>query len=298
VTAGELLGRALFDLPWLALPIFGAWYLRAWRRVWPLGLRRRHSAWRLASFLVGLAIVLVAVLSPLETLGNRVLYLDFTCFLLITMIAPPLIVLGAPLTLAFRVGTPRSRARLRSAYRSRLATALSFPMVAWLLFAVITYVWQFTRLTDDAANHALLRELQLWTLLAVSLNFWAIAICADPMRWRIAYPLRALFVFVEMTHKGLFGGMFLSMNNAFHHQFAARLPAWTGMSPIEDQRAAIMILWLGGNMVFVAALIAIISGWLRAEQRNARRVDWRLALVRAERRKREEAMEAVFRRPL
>lgn len=267
-------------------------YARAWRAA-----AGRHPAWRLACFAAGLVIVAAATVTPLESLGNRVLWVNFTGFLALTMAAPPLLLLGAPLTLAFRAAGPAGRRRLRRAVRSRLVKALTFPVFTWLLFAVVTYLWQFTRLTDLAATNWLLRDLQLATLLVTGLLFWLPALAIDPVGWRLPYPLRALYVFVEMTHKALFGGMFLSMNTAMHAGFAERAPAWAP-EPIADQRIAIMILWLAGNLLFVAALASIIVGWIRYEARNQRRIDRRLALQREAERRRRAALEQVFHRPL
>ncbi|GIW13591.1 MAG: hypothetical protein KatS3mg062_1030 [Tepidiforma sp.] len=281
------------DPLWLpAAALAAALYLRAWRRA-----AGQHPAWRLAAFLGGLLVTLAATVTPLEELGNRVLWVNFTGFLLLTMVAPPLLLLGAPLTLAFRVAGPSGRRRLRSLYRARPAAFLTFPVFTWLLFAVVTYLWQFTRLTDIAATSAPIRHLQLATLLLSGILFWMPALAVDPARWRLPYPLRALYVFVEMTHKALFGGMFLSMNTAMHAGFADRAPAWAP-DPLTDQRIAIMILWLAGNMLFVAALAAIIVGWVRYEVRNQRRVDQRLALQRAAERRRRAALEQVFQRTI
>nr|WP_133117634.1 cytochrome c oxidase assembly protein [Tepidiforma thermophila] len=92
-----------------------------------------------------------------------------------------LLLLGAPLTLAFRVASPAGRRRLRALYRSRLAAVLTFPVFTWLLFAVLTYLWQFTRLTDLAAEHGLLRDFQLASLLLTGLLFWMPALAIDPL---------------------------------------------------------------------------------------------------------------------
>lgn len=279
-----------FWLPLAAIALVA--YVRAFRAA-----AGRHQAWRLCAFLAGVLLVLVAVVTPLEHLGNQALWVNFTGFLLLTMVAPPLILLGAPLTLAFRVLGPKGRARLRQATRGRLVRFLTFPVLTWVLFAVVTYIWQFTALTDRAAVNPLLRDFQQATLLLAGLLFWAPALAVDPLPWRLAYPLRALYVFVEMTHKALFGGMFLSMNTAMHTGFASRAPAWAP-EPLADQRIGIMILWLGGNLLFVAALAAVVIGWVRYEQRNQRRIDRRLELQRRAERQRRAALEAVFQRPL
>jgi cytochrome c oxidase assembly factor CtaG len=111
----------------------------------------------------------------------------------------------------------------------------------------------------------------------------------------MAYPLRALYVFVEMTHKGLFGGMFLSMTSPFHDEFAANLPAWAP-SPMDDQRLGILVLWVGGNLIFMVALVGLVARWLQYERRNAHRTDWRLRLRRQAEARRKAAIEQVFRR--
>ena len=291
----EMLRHFSFDVPWLIVLIaMAVGYAVAFRRSRRRAQHRQQASWRLAAFLGGVAILAIAVLSPLEYYGNQVLWVDFLGFLLVTMIAPPLLVLGAPLTLAFRVSGPSGRRRLRRFYRGWLMSRLAFPLTSWMLFAVVTYAWQFSNLTDSAATNDVVRDVQQFTLLLVAVLFWMPAICADPARWRMAWPLRGLYVFVEMTHKGLFGGMFLATNHTFHAGFASRLPVWTNLTAIADQRVAILVLWIGGNMVFVVAVVFILAGWLRYERRNTHRVDWRLSLQWEARRRRKAALEKVF----
>lgn len=289
-------GDFLQNLPWLIAAVLAAVaYVRAWRRAARRG--SAHPRWRLAAFLAGIACALVAVVGPVEHYGNQALWVDFLGFLLLTMIAAPLLVLGAPITLAFRVMSTTGRRRLRLVLRGPIGYALTFPVTTWLAFAVVTYTWQFSSLTDIAARHALIRDFQQACLLLVSLLFWAPAILADPLRWRMNNPMRALYVFVEMTHKGLFGGMFLSMNGVFHDDFAAHAASWAP-APIMDQRIAILVLWVGGNLVFLVALGAIVASWFRYERRNERRTDQRLERQRAAARQRTAALDQVFRRPV
>lgn len=281
---------------WVAgLVALGMWYLRSFRRAARRGCP--HPRWRLAISLAALAVVFVAVCSPIDHYGRDILWVDFTGFLLLTMIAPPMLLLGAPLTLAFRASGKTGRKRLRWLYRCRFVAIVSFPVATWLLFAVATYAWQFTDLTDLAARHQSLRYLQQSSLLAVGLLFWNPAVAADPLRWRLPYPLRSLYVLVEMTHKGLFGGMFLSMTRVVHTDLAARAPGWAP-DPLEDQRLAILVLWIGGNLIFLAALIALVVGWVEYEKRNQERVDRRLRRESEARAKRRAALDQVFQKPV
>ncbi|MGH2608588.1 MAG: cytochrome c oxidase assembly protein [Tepidiformaceae bacterium] len=290
----EILSNSSFDAGWtIVLIVSGGWYLHSARRLAPATLGVPHPRWRTVCFLGGLVLVAVAVMSPVHEYGNDLLWVNFSGFLVLSMLAPPLLVLGAPLTLAFRAAGKPGRRQLRRFYRNRVARFVTFPVVAWLLFAAVTYIWQFSSLTEAAARDWVVRDLQQAMLLLVGLVFWYVALAVDPVFWRMSYPLRVLFVGVEMVHKGLFGGMFLSMSTPFHNQFAENLPAW-GPSAMTDQRLAILILWIGGNIVFIAAIVGLISGWLRYEGRNQHRVDRRLEQAREAARQRRAALDRVF----
>jgi putative copper resistance protein D len=237
-----------------------------------------------------------ATLSPLNHYGDQLLWANFTGFLVLTMVAAPLMLLGAPVTLFFRVADAGGRRRARKWLASRAVRTVTFPITAWLLFAVVTYVWQFTSLTEAAARNPVARDVQQSTLLVVALTFWAPALCADPGLLRMGYPLRILYVFLEMTHKGLFGGMFLSMSTPFHGWYAANAPAWAP-SAMTDQRIAIVVLWIGGNLVFLAVLVGLAIRWIQYEGRVSARIDRRLADWRAAERRRQAALATVFKRP-
>lgn len=277
--------------------ILGWAYWRAYRRARDDGRRRRVSPWRARAFALGLAVLAVAFLSPLDWLGTRLLSANFAGMFLVTMVAPPLMQLGQPLTLLFRAADPESRRRLRRAYRGRVATILTFPVAAWLLFAVVTYLWQFSSLTEWAVRWPAVRTLQHLSLFFVAWLFWWPALCSDPVRWRMGYTLRIFYVLVEMTHKGLFGGMFLAAQTPFHEEIAAKLPSWAP-DPMVDQRLAILILWVGGSLVFFAAIVGIARHWVLYDARYSRRLDRRLAKQREAERRRRAALEQIFRRPV
>jgi putative membrane protein len=292
----EILRHFSFDLPWLAaLLLCATFYLRADKASRRTNPRVPHPRWRTASFLAGLLFVALATLTPLEHYGNQFIWVNFAGFLVLTMVAAPLILLGSPLTLAFRVASMPRRKMLRNLYRSAPVRFITFPVIAWLLFAVVTYLWQFSTLTELAAQNPLIRDLQQVTLLLVSLTFWLPALASDPTAIRLAYPLRVLYVFLEMTHKGLFGGMFLSLREPFHDWFVANLPAW-GPDPMLDQRMGILILWIGGNIIFLLALILLILGWIRYEGRHTIRTDIRLRKQREAEARRKAALKQVFTR--
>ena len=292
----EILRHFSRDVPWLvALLAAEAAYVWAFRRSRQTVHGRGHPWWKLWSFSAAILLIAAATVSPLEHYGNQVLWLNFLGFLLLTMIVAPLIAISSPLTLALRATGPVGRSRIRRFYRGRVMSALTFPAVTWLGFAAATYAWQFSPLTDIAARNDIVRDLQQSTLLLVSILFWWPALGCDPVRVQMNHPLRVFYIGVEMVHKGLFGGMFLSMTSPFHDGFATHLPAWAP-SPMMDQRIAILILWIGGNLIFVVALVFLVIRWTRYETRNTARIDRRLALGREAARRKRAALDQVFER--
>lgn len=291
---GDIVANTSIDLAWLLLIAgMAAAYLYAATRPVARRGRKPHPLRSTVAFLLGLAALWIGTQSALQHYGNTFVWANFTTFLFVTMIAAPLLVAGSPLTLAFRVSNPSWRRRLRWLYRRSPFSWAFHPVAAWLLFAVVTYLWQFSDLTEHAARNGIVRDVQFLTLLLVGVTFWAPALCADPVRWRMAFPLRGLYVLVEMVHKALFGGMFLAMERPFHDHFASNIPAW-GPSAMDDQRIGIAVLWIGGNIVFVAVLAVIAVSWVRYEARNSARVDRRIAIANEARRRRRAALEQVF----
>lgn len=292
---GTILSHTAFEPHWLLLlAAASAGYAYLYRRGHRVPVRSPHSRWRLTAFYAGIASTWLATVSPIEHYGNEILWVNFLGFVLLCMVAAPLFILAQPLTLAFRMASPARSRTLRSVYRSWPVAVLTNPIVAWLLFAIVTYAWQFSDLTVYAAKHAAIRDLQQFSLLLVGLAFWTPALCSDPLRWRMNYPLRALYIVVEMAHKALFGALFLALKTPFHDYFAESVPAW-GPTPMEDQRAAILIL-IASNLIFIVAFAGIAAGWVRYEARQTRRIDRRLALEREALARRKAAIDKVFTR--
>lgn len=106
------------------------------RRVSVAHPAKPHPGWRSAAFLSALAVLALALISPIEAYEGQLFSVHMLQHMLIELVAAPLLLLGAPATLALRAATPSVRARLLSVLHSRAVTVLSFPLVAWVLFAL------------------------------------------------------------------------------------------------------------------------------------------------------------------
>ena len=99
-----------------------------------------------------------------------------------------------------RVASRRTRRRwILPILHSRVMRVLSFPVVAWLLFAAAMWGTHFSPLFDAALEDPFVHDLEHGLYLVTALLFWWPAVALDPAPWRMTHPVRALYTFLQMT---------------------------------------------------------------------------------------------------
>ncbi len=116
--------------------------------------------------------------------------------------------------------------------------------------------------------------------------------CCSGGRWsrqtrparRLSYPVRALYLLLQMPPSS-FLGMLITFASAPLYPHYATLGSPYGIDPLADQQAAGGIMWLAGDVVFIAAILFVVAAWMRHEERDTsaaeRRVDAKRAALRA-----------------
>ena len=201
--------------------------------------------------------------------------------MLLELVAAPLLLLGAPATLALRAASPSVRRQLLAVLHSRAAAVISFPLLAWVLFAAVNWGWHFSTLYDQALENPWLHDVQHLTFLAAALLFWWPIVGADPSRWRLPYPVRLFYLFLAMPQNSFLGVALMSAPVLYPH-YATNVRDW-GPSPLADQGMGGMLMWVGGDVVFLLAMGLVVAAWVRQEDRRTARLDARLDAEGAER---------------
>jgi putative membrane protein len=235
---------------------------------------RPHPAWRSAAFLAGLAVLAVALLSPIEAYEGELFSVHMLQHMLLELVAVPLLLLGAPATLALRAAFPAVRGRLLAVLHSRVVTVLSFPLLAWILFAAVNWGWHFSALYDQALETPWLHDLQHLTFLGAALLFWWPVVGADPARWRLPHPVRLFYLFLAMPQNSFLGIALMSAPAALYPHYLTNIRSW-GPTPAVDQNVGGMLMWVGGDVVFLLAMGLVVAAWVRAEDRRTARADAR-----------------------
>lgn len=278
-TPAALLTEASLD-SWLtaALLIAAGLYLYGVHR-----LRSRGDAWpvsRTALFGTGLLIVGIATLSGLGAYDDTLFSAHMVQHMLLSMIAPIFLALGAPITLALRTLPRRPRGWLLALLHSRFAAVLTFPIVTFGLFIASPYALYFSGWYGATLDNRILHELlHAHFLLVGCLFFWPL-IGLDPLPGRAPYPLRALTMFLSMPFHAVLGLTIMQSTTllAGDHYRALNL-SW--VDPMSDQQVGGGLLWASGDVVSLLMLGALIVQWIRASEREAVREDRRLDRLEA-----------------
>ena len=233
-----------------------------------------HPTWRSAAFLAGLGILALALTSPIEAYEGALFSVHMLQHMLLELIAAPLLLLGAPATLALRAASPPTRGLLLAVLHSRVVTVLSFPLLAWVLFAAVNWGWHFSTLYDQALETPWLHDVQHLTFLGAALLFWWPVVGADPARWRLPHPVRLFYLFLAMPQNSFLGIALMSAPAALYPHYLTNLRAW-GPTPAVDQSVGGMLMWVGGDVVFLLAMGFVVAAWVRTEDRRTARADAR-----------------------
>jgi len=246
-------------------------YLAAWRRLrsrpprvsWPLGFP--------VAFGVGLLVILVAADGPPDVLSRSSFSAHMVQHLLIQLVAAPLLLLGAPVTLLLRAD-PRwlSRRMLGRLLRSRPAHALSHPLVAFAMFAGVLVGSHLTPLYDLALERGWAHELEHIAYLVTAMLFWWPAIGIDPGPRRPSHPARALYLFLIMPVMAFLGLAIAGSDRILYPYYAAHPPVW-GATPIQDQHLAGLLMWESGILIIATALAVVLLRWLDQDARDQAR---------------------------
>lgn len=274
----------------LAVALVAATFLYAWG---VLRLRRRGDRWpggRSAMFGLGIAALASVTVSGLAAYDTVLVSVHMVQHMVLTMIAPIFLALGAPITLALRTLPHGPRRTLLAALHSRYARFITFPVVSFALFIANPFVLYFSGLYRASLEHVWVHELVHIHFIAVGCVFFWPLIGLDPVPGRVPYPLRALLMFLSTPFHTVLGLTVMQSSELLGGDWYPSLDLdW--VDPFTDQRLAGGILWAGGEFVSVAMLGALLVQWMRAAEREARRID--RALDRAEAAQAAQAAETA-----
>jgi cytochrome c oxidase assembly factor CtaG len=210
--------------------------------------------------------------------------------LILVLVAAPLIALAAPITQLLRAASPRVRnGILLPVLHSTAISVLAHPVVAWLTFALVLWGSHFSPLFNAALEDPAAHDFEHGLYLASALVFWWPVVGLDPSPRRMGHPARLLYLLLQLPLNSFLGMAILFAQTPLYQHYAT-LGAPYGITALADQQAAGGIMWLGGDITFIGAILLLIGGWMRHEQRDAPAAERRADVDRARLRERADQL--------
>ena len=264
-------------LPWIGVALAAVLYLLAVRIVDRAHPATRVPTWRIAAWLAGVASIAIALVSAVDVYAGSLFSVHMVQHLLLSMVGPPLLALGAPMTLALRAASPQLRRSLMlPVLHSWPVRAVSWPPVGWIAFAVAMWATHFSPLFNAALENHALHSVEHLIYLVAGVLFWWPVIAADPMRWRLSPIGRMAYLAAQMPFNTAVGLAIYFAPGILYPHYALIGRTW-GPNPLADQQIAGIVMWGLGDVILLGALVLAVEGWLRADERQSRRTRERAA---------------------
>jgi putative membrane protein len=254
----------LFNVTLLAI-LYGRGVARAWLRA---GFGRSVSGWQVTSFVASLVLILLALLSPLDALGNDLAWVHMLQHMTLMVAAAPLLALSGPgLAMAWAMpgilrGWRRSwLARKLLGLRAALQRMGWHPLFIWWLHAAVLWLWHVPSAYQLALQDQLVHDLEHLSFFAIAFLFWRLVL--DPRRiptlnpgWSIVY------LFTTSLHAMVLGVLMALAPRVWYPVYIGRTEGW-GLTALEDQQLAGLIMWMPACLVYAVVAVALFAQWLQ-----------------------------------
>ncbi|GAB2879832.1 cytochrome c oxidase assembly protein [Nocardioides pacificus] len=253
-------------------------------------LRRRGDHWplgRTLAFVVGgMGSFYVATQSGIAAYDTTLLSVHMVQHMVLSMVVPLFLALGAPVTLALRTLPAGPRRWLLAVLHSRFAKVLSFAPLAFLLYVISPWALYFTGWYDASLRSTYVHEMMHVHLVLVgSLFFWPL-MGIDPVPGRVSEPFRLVLTFLTLPFHAFLGVTIMGQSTVIAADWYAELRegpmgSWLP-DAADDQHVAGGILWASGDLIGLIFFGVLFTQWVRSSMKEAVREDRRLDRLEAQ----------------
>lgn len=245
----------------LAVLVTAGWYLSAQRAL--AGRGRRWRPRRTVSFLCGLAVLVVALSSPLAAFTGEYFQAAVVQHLLLMLVAPPLLAMGAPMTLALQTSGRATKVRLLGILNSTPFKVLTHPLPVWVLYYFVMFAFFLTVSLNFAIEHLWALDLMNVLFFLSSTLFWWPVVGIDPIpHWQMSHGVRMAALLIGVPFESFLAVALLGDSR----------PAAAAYT-LGSTHAGAGLLWVGAEFLTFLALVPVFIQWVRFEERKAARLD-------------------------
>ncbi len=259
-------------LDWTGGPAL-LWVLAAALLYWLGGrgrTRHRGQAWRTAAFLTGLAAILLALDSPIDSLADQLFWVHMVQHILLIAVAAPLLALARPwnrMWRGFPLGLRRALAgeflgAPRWAPLRRGAAIAAGAGASWLIFNLNFCAWHLPFLYDAALRSPPVHALEHLMFFATALLFWTRVVYSPPWRSRLSELGKLAYLGSTMVVGWVLAIVLALAGSPIYSAYAEQAGRPGHISAFTDQQFAAGVMWVPGSISYTVAIIVIAYRWL------------------------------------
>jgi cytochrome c oxidase assembly factor CtaG len=266
----------------IPLVILGTLFVVGWRRLRArggrvTGWRALGATWRPVSYIAGLLVVALALLSPFDVLVQQLFFMHMIQHLLLIMIAPLLLLLpnplpfllwGLPGPLRLRGGGALNRVIHKESVTGRALRALTTPVIVWFIFVGTIIGWHDPSLYNAALRSEWVHDLEHLTMFGAGMLYWWVISGAGPRLHKNLSRVAKIAFILAVIPPNMALGIVLAFSQQPIYAFYNDMPRLWGISALADQRISGVIMWIPGNMMQFMTALAIIFLILSGEGRK------------------------------
>tara|TARA_Y100000758_G_scaffold134186_1_gene94972 strand:+ start:278 stop:1234 length:957 start_codon:yes stop_codon:yes gene_type:complete len=230
------------------------------------------SRWQKASFFTGLFLIFIALQSPLDNLSEHMLSFHQLQHFLLRMMAPLLILLGAPLTPILRGLPPWAlkgivRPTVRHPFARAAYDKLTNPVISVSIFMGVLYLWQIPGGFNLALRNEFIHALMHVTMMSSGFIFYWAVIDPKPHRSRVHYGIRVLYLGLIVLPNTLLGAVITFSKTIIYSGYENAYQPFD-MSVLTDQQIGGLVLWVPGDMMSIIVAGIVMVMWYEKEERE------------------------------
>ena len=266
----------------IPLIILGILFVAGWRRLRArggrvTGWRTLGAAWRPVSYIAGLLVIGLALLSPFDVLVQQLFFMHMIQHLLLIMIAPPLLLLPNPLPFLLWGLPGRLRLAAGGALNSvihkqsavgRVLRLVTTPVAVWFVFVGTIIGWHDPALYNAALRSDWVHDLEHVTMFAAGMLYWWLVSGAGPRLHKNLSRVAKIAFILAVIPPNMALGIVLAFSQQPIYAFYSDMPRLWGISAVDDQRISGVIMWIPGNMMHFMTALALIFMILSGEGRK------------------------------
>jgi cytochrome c oxidase assembly factor CtaG len=241
----------------LGLLLLTAWiYLRGWRR---------FGRGRILCFFAGLTVLFLAIASPLDAFAGFLLIVHMSQHLLLTMVAPPLILLSAPYLTLLRGLPPKALKHGLGPFLAwpalqRYGRRLTHPAVCWLAFVLATVFWHIPQFYELALRSEFWHKVEHLCFFGTAILFWLPVIQPEPVGKRWSNWAIIFYLFLADLQNTALSALLCFYERVIYPSYASA-PRISSLTALADQIGAGALMWVFGSLAYLipAGLLTIQS---------------------------------------